>query len=140
MAFIQPAYINMNTPYIREYLDKLNYKKDWFHLLPCYGIGTTIDDKGNGSYYGVADTIDRFPKSQFDCDENVDLFLAIAALKDNNDINQWMICTMEHTDPDNNTFYNVGDWRLSHRKKMKKIKRNDVWRKASLEELIQHFN
>lgn len=139
MAFIQPCRINLNTQEIKDKLLELNYDNGWFHLLQCKGIATSIDNNGKGKFYGIYDDYD-ISTSQYDCKENINLFLALTALKDNSDINQWVICTMEHIDPDNNILYKEGDWRLSHRKKMKKYKRQEVWRKATINELINKFN
>ena len=138
MGFIQTAFIRLNTHDIINNLEYLKYKNGWYHLLKCNMIGTIIDEEGKGFYYGIADNSDIKP-NQIDCKDNINLFLAIAALKDNTDINQWVICQFDHTDPDNGCEYKTGDWRLSNRKKMKKYKRQEVWKKASLDEIIKHF-
>ena len=138
MAFIQPCRINLNNEDIKNKLLELSYNNDWYHLLKCYGIGTIIDNNGKGSFYGICDEQD-IHNNQYDCETNVELFLALAALKDNTDLNQWMICLFDHIDPDNNIEYKKGQWRIADRKKMKKINRQDAWIKASIDEIINHF-
>lgn len=138
MGFIQACRININTQDIKNKLLEYGYENDWYHLLKCNGIGTKIDEKGKGKFYGILDEMD-FHESQYDCNNNIDLFLSLTALKDNSHLNQWLICTIEHLDTDNNVNYNVGDWRLGDRKIMKKYKKQEVWRKATPQEIIEHY-
>lgn len=138
MAFIQPCRINLNNENIINKLIELSYDNGWYHLLKCNSIGTIIDDNGKGRFYGICDTRDYYP-NQYDCDTNVDLFFALAALKDNTDLNQWMICLFDHTDVDNGIEYKKGQWRIADRKKMKKVNRQDAWVKATIDDIINHF-
>ena len=138
MGFIQSCRINVNTQEIKDKLLDYGYENGWFHLLQCKGIGTIIDENGKGRFYGIYDNVDISP-NQFDCGTNIELFLSLTALKDNSDLNQWLICIVEHTDQDNNITYKEGDWKLGDRKKMKKYKRQEVWRKATIDEIIKHY-
>lgn len=140
MAFIQPCYIKLNNNDIISRLDEIGYYNGWTQLLKCNAIITDIDINNKGFYDGITDDFDYNPNHYYDCGTNIELFFALSALRDNNDLHQWVICQQDYIDPDNNINYKKGDWRLSHRKKMKKYKRQEVWRKATLEELIEKFS
>lgn len=145
MGFTTPCFIRKNTPELRKKLEELGYE-----ILNSGN--TTLDAHnydGNGSHksieegraiitsygnlYGVIYDIDTVTKKgRIDCGTNEELFLAIAALKDDTDNNQWF------TDGDKwilrpeikfSTYwvYNDVDVNL------------DVIHKATVDELIEHF-
>lgn len=145
MGFTTPCFIRKNTPELRKKLEELGYE-----ILNSGN--TTLDEHnydGNGSHksieegraiitsygnlYGVIYDIDTVTKKgRIDCGTNEELFLAIAALKDDTDKNQWF------TDGDKwilcpeikfSTYwvYNDVDVNL------------DVIHKATVNELIEHF-
>lgn len=145
MGFTTPCFIRKNTPELRKKLEELGYE-----ILNSGN--TTLDAHnydGNGSHksieegraiitsygnlYGVIYDIDTVTKKgRIDCGTNEELFLAIAALKDDTDKNQWF------TDGDKwilcpeikfSTYwvYNDVDVNL------------DVIHKATVNELIEHF-
>lgn len=145
MGFTTPCFIRKNTPELRRELEELRYE-----ILNSGN--TTLDAHnydGNGSHksieegraiitsygnlYGVIYDIDTVTKKgRIDCGTNEELFLAIAALKDDTDKNQWF------TDGDKwilcpeikfSTYwvYNDVDVNL------------DVIHKATVNELIEHF-
>ncbi|MFT0399147.1 hypothetical protein ACMSE5_06470 [Bacteroides thetaiotaomicron] len=134
MGFTTPAFIRKNTTELRMKLERLGY-----YLHPeCID-----DDRGNylfvnREYYlnrplGYSEELSR----SIDCGTNEDLFLAIAALRDDTDNNQmfingkgdWGICRdgsdggLEGLD-----FYGMpNDLNV------------DNYHKATVEELIEHF-
>ena len=145
MGFTTPCFIRKNTPELRKKLEELGYE-----ILNSGN--TTLDAHnydGNGSHksieegraiitsygnlYGVIYDIDTVTKKgRIDCGTNEELFLAIAALRDDTDKNQWF------TDGDKwilcpeikfSTYwvYNDVDVNL------------DVIHKATVDELIEHF-
>lgn len=145
MGFTTPCFIRKNTPELRKKLEELGYE-----ILNSGN--TTLDAHnydGNGSHksieegraiitsygnlYGVIYDIDTVTKKgRIDCGTNEELFLAIAALRDDTDKNQWF------TDGDKwilcpeikfSTYwvYNDVDVNL------------DVIHKATVNELIEHF-
>ena len=97
-----------------------NYGK---YLFCCNGLCTKLDVKSIGDWIFT------------DCINNEMLFLAIAALRDDNDFGQWFICddneSMFLVDKPNMTMkeyiYNYMGWDTSGA------------RKATIEELIEHF-
>lgn len=145
MGFTTPCFIRKNTQELRRGLEELGY-----NILNSGN--TTLDEHnydGNGSHksieegraiitsygnlYGVIYDIDTVTKKgRIDCGTNEELFLAIAALRDDTDKNQWF------TDGDKwilcpgikfSTYwvYNDVDVNL------------DVIHKATVNELIEHF-
>lgn len=102
MGFTTPCFIRKNTPELRKKLEELGYE-----ILNSGN--TTLDAHnydGNGSHksieegraiitsygnlYGVIYDIDTVTKKgRIDCETNELLFLAIAALRDDTDKNQW---------------------------------------------------
>lgn len=145
MGFTTPCFIRKDTQELRKKLEELGYE-----ILNSGN--TTLDAHnydGNGSHksieegraiitsygnlYGVIYDIDTVTKKgRIDCGTNEELFLAIAALRDDTDKNQWF------TDGDKwilcpeikfSTYwvYNDVDVNL------------DVIHKASVDELIEHF-
>lgn len=150
MAFKQPCFIRKNTLYLRRKLEKLGYKPSYpifqypevfKHIAVCNFFGS--------KYYGVSDDevshhgeIKDAIKNggMIDCGTNEDLFLALAALRDDTDVNQWFIYNTI-----NNTVgkFETIEWVL--------CKDNNIcdylnWdncykycHKATVEELIEHF-
>ena len=142
MGFTTPCFIRKNTQELRRGLEELGYFNDspewtnncsiiWAYQYPMKGFDTPN--------YVIADSFDiPFDKHSalcgkfVDCGTNEELFLAIAALKDDTDKNQWF------TDGDKwilcpeikfSTYwvYNDVDVNL------------DVIHKATVNELIEHF-
>ncbi len=129
-----PCFIQKNTPELvkklkdlglKVYLDcKPNY------LLACHGVVTGIwsetvleDLKSNGV---------------IDCGDNEDLFRAIAALRDDSDVNQWFVMDVEiYTD------FPQGSWFMATDRSGGRhvgIQIEPLYcHKATVEELIEHF-
>ena len=142
MGFTTPCFIRKNTQELRKKLEELGYSKDypewtvdcsiiWAYQYPIKGFDTPN--------YVIADSFDLpFNKHSalcgkfIDCGTNEELFLAIAALRDDTDKYQWF------TDGDK--------WILCP-----KIKFSTYWvyyhidvntdtiHKATVNELIEHF-
>lgn len=81
----------------------------------------------------LADIRDR-PDEMIDCGINENLFVALAALRDDSDFMQWFIW-------DKDTLTNKkGKWMLSYVGNMRKdMIEKGYYHKATLEELIKHF-
>ena len=101
MGFTTPCFIRKNTLDIREKLEELGYYKNspkwtddcsiiWAYQYPVKGFDTPN--------YVIANAFDiPFDKYSalrgkfIDCGTNEELFLAIAALRDDTDKNQWFV-------------------------------------------------
>lgn len=145
MGFTTPCFIRKNTPELRKKLEELGYE-----ILNSGN--TTLDAHnydGNGSHksieegraiitsygnlYGVIYDIDTVTKKgRIDCGTNEELFLAIAALRDDTDKYQWF------TDGDK--------WILCPKTKFSTYwvyyhidVNTDTVHKATVNELIEHF-
>jgi len=133
--FTQPCFIKKETKELREKLNCLGYElikqAIYYHGLFCI----------KGNYWQVdhpfdVDTCDGkgYKGSCIDCGTNEELFLAIAALRDDTNMHQWFIWDSKEDQNDN-----IGKWRLYD------DNYNWSWRifechKATVEELIEHFN
>ena len=126
--FTQECFIRKNSNVLRRklrnigYLDNttINYNKKLIAIL-------------GDNYYTYKD-YEHFYKLRsesyisrcIDCGDNEDLFLAIAALRDDSNEHQW------YTDGTRWNFNKLDpkyDWMI-----------DDSWHKATVEELIKHFN
>lgn len=145
MGFTTPCFIRKNTETLRKKLEELGYE--------ILNSGNTTldahnyDDNGShksieegraiitsyGNLYGVIYDIDTVTKKgRIDCGTNEELFLAIAALRDDTDKNQWF------TDGDKwilcpeikfSTYWVYNDIDVNI----------DTVHKATVNELIEHF-
>ncbi|WP_302295956.1 hypothetical protein [Bacteroides finegoldii] len=134
MGFTTAAFIRKNTPELRNKLEELGY-----YLHPeCID-----DDRGNylfvnREYYlnRPLGYLEEFSRS-IDCGTNEELFLAIAALRDDTNYMQWFVCTSDYKEFDGKE-WKVGDFDLN-------TCPDDFdnilphWRKATVNELIEHF-
>ena len=136
MGFTTAAFIRRNTPELRKKLEELGYKNygNPFQITDESKLITTID----GEYVPYNLPLDD---SFIDCGTNEELFLAIVALRDDTNENQW--------------FTNGEEWAY-HPKTECCSPCNTVYRtlafdsipkdtnmgnyhKATVEELIEHF-
>lgn len=144
MAFIQPCFIRKNTPELRKKLEELGYEPcHQMTIYPNAYKNIAVCNFFGNRYYGVSDDEASRPgditdaiknRGMIDCGTNEDLFFALAALRDDSDINQYFICdkvsfTIGKTYyPDDYLYYQYDEFF---------DKQN--WHKATVEELIEHF-
>ena len=141
MAFIQPCFIRKNSPELRKKLEELGYKPFGsvkYEWDTGWGLSTdnrlgefeSFDDNGleNIIKCGPPDYEDSI-----DCGDNEELFLALAALRDDTDINQWII------DEANECFGPDNSWMICDKDDMNDRVVYTHYRKATVEEIIEHF-
>lgn len=133
MGFTTPAFIRKNTPELRKRLEALGYKpllsiEDGECLSTTSNLGhyhsirsEQFDNKDPHSTYDCAGRID--------CGTNEDLFLAIAALRDDTSANQYWVF-----DQDFLPHYKKGDFTIGHFNRC-----SCYCHVASVKELIEHF-
>ena len=147
MGFIQECFIRKNTPMLLDNLQRLGYdiccccnfhNAVWLETFimnqNVHGIGF-FDEEFEPKGFTVDDVLKRFlyenenieTDKSIDCQENEELFLAIASLRDDTDKNQWFI------DDDGNAQLSSVDVFLND------ILIKNNWHKASVEELIKMF-
>ena len=142
MAFIQPCFIRKNTPELRKKLEELGYRYCstfdekapylWLGegvIYDTFNVGITIIEVGEYlGPYGIS------------CGSNEELFLALAALRDDTDINQWFIynsmdCIIEKL--------RTIDWFICEENSIEDFAYYDSLylncHKATAEEIIEHF-
>lgn len=124
--FTQPCFIRKNTPELRKKLEELGYISHIFNNNDANNIyvdklGTYISvDIENQPYY-------------IDCGTNEELFLALAALRDDTDKNQQVI------DEANECFGWEDSWMICDKDDMNERAVYTHYRKATVEEIIEHF-
>lgn len=142
MGFTTPCFIRKNTQELRKKLEELGYLNDspewtvdcsiiWAYQYPMKGFDTPV--------YVIADSFDiPFDKHSalcgkfIDCGTNEDLFLAIAALRDDTDKYQWFT--------DGNKWIMCSAIKFSSYWVYNDIDVNiDTVHKATVDELIEYF-
>lgn len=150
MGFTTPCFIRKNTPELRKKLKELGYEilnsGDTTldaHNYDGKGSHKSIEEGKSiitsyGNLYGVVYDVDTVTKKgRIDCGTNEELFLAIAALRDDTNYMQWFVCTSDYKESDGKE-WKVGDFDLN-------TCPDDFdnilphWRKATVNELIEHF-
>ena len=143
MAFTQPCFIRKNTPELRKKLEELGYTNGaWesphfeYPYLMCFPNRKFGLFKSEGFYmteddYRIDDKVWTYnpPKEYIDCETNEELFLALAALRDDSDYMQWFT--------DGKSWYQdkVNDIEVLKYGAGKPID----FHKATVEEIIEHF-
>lgn len=119
--------------YVSPAVTSSDYHKDWVIVTEPY-------DPDLDGYVGIWAKTPKSP-AFIDCGENIELFKALAAMNDENDLDQWFI---------NDAYANIGCvmWHLCDEKKFKHYYvdwedgatdiRSD-FRKATVEEIIEQF-
>ena len=95
--FTTPCFIRKNTAELRQKLESLGYKKGAYPLPvgreDVYDRDIHLYENSyhfrNSTLYGITNNID--------CGTNEDLFLALAALRDDSDYMQWFVSPKTHT-------------------------------------------
>ena len=142
MGFTTPCFIRKNTEELRKRLQELGYIKnspvwtDNCHIIWAYQYS---QEKGfDIPHYVMANAFDiPFDKHSLlcgkfiDCGVEEDLFLAIAALRDDTDKNQWFT--------DGYLWFKCGDEMCDETIEYYLNKYGRKFHKATVEELINHF-
>lgn len=146
MGFTTPCIIRKNTTKIRDRLKELDYNCNPY--LGWHNLYTTIH--GYASVYSMNDddinVLSKKIDSFIDCGTNEELFLAIAALRDDTDENQWFIAdsllSVSYDDTVGNDHYFIEPkggmffWDINW---MNATIISGNFHKATVEELIKHF-
>lgn len=132
--FTTPCFIRKNTPKLRKKLEELGYTPNSYE---CFWdddnryLITFISPTGfDGFGLCITDCCILYNKSYIDCGDNEDLFLALAALRDDTDNKQWFI--MDYGFQKTWVFSETKQLDINHPLVLKTYK-------ASVEELIEHF-
>ena len=139
--FTASCFIKKNTPELINKLIDLGYVKALFDeeytKSDAYGL---IVDQGDIAplEHPLQEDELMFTYNFIDCGENIGLFLALAALRDDTDVNQWFVMDVEEY-----MDINQGDWFITtDRNKGKHIGTQIdpmYCHKATVEEIIEYF-
>lgn len=129
--FTTPCFIRKNTPELRKKLEELGYlppSKIWYD--ENFAICTIYrDNKGEYFTFKIDDDFERIIAPSYpyiDCGTNEELFLALVALRDDNDKKQWFVHDYQYQKV----------WIFSE---MECYGDEPFAHKATVEELIEHF-
>lgn len=136
--FLHSAFIEKNTPELREYLENLGYGRSETHHIDDECLFTNIHTKEyEGISYYYKDFICFGNKTKvIDCENNEELFKAIVAIRDDSDYMQWFITEFEQRWVNQGAFMPKGSFELCLIDEYRDI---GFGHKASLEKLIKHF-
>jgi len=137
--FIQNCFIRKNTKDLRNKLKEIGYKlnhgKVWGKYLACFKTEDT-----NECMFVASPKYDleKMPNyiNAINCGEDENLFLAIAALRDDSDYMQWFIFD-EDIKIDAKIFHKKGEFMLHE--KTDDVLKSHFYHKATVEELIEYF-
>ncbi|MCS3176930.1 hypothetical protein NXU87_12555 [Candidatus Bacteroides intestinigallinarum] len=128
MGFTTAAFIRKNTPELRKKLEELGYK-DASTVQDNYTAIYTDEEEGEFFTQYLSNITDD--EIAVDCGTNEELFISIAALRDDIDIHQWFTDGKEWFQC---RFFKVG---MHYSDKPEIL--FERWHKATVEELIEHF-
>lgn len=82
--FTTHCFIRKNTPELRNKLQDMGYRQNIYdkNEYPWLAVNHNM-------FISVSKGFERLPEFNIDCGENEDLFLALAALRDDNNYMQW---------------------------------------------------
>ena len=145
MKFITPCFVRVPDPAKRkelaEWLRGIGYEAcrcclfDGWNTLHCSTIGEVhgIPDHDGDSGYNIgwfkAEDADKDHPS-YDCGENFELFMALAAMNDENDREQWFTDESGHFEKCRVEEANIVGWVMLYGK---------TPRKATADEIVEHF-
>lgn len=144
--FIQSAFIRKNSPYLQEKLKEMGYKTDSISVnTGCIATSSTHDSFtviDESRFDSINPHVTWNNGNRIDCGDNEELFLAIAALRDDTNNHQWFIAqdTMwdENYYGEITVYYEEGEWLPWDYYSFMEDMPSD-FKKATVEEIIEHF-
>lgn len=132
--FTQKCFIRKNTPELRDKLENLGIRNNCFDDNEGEWLASNY-----GMFISVFPGFGNLHDEDIDCGENEELFLAIAALQDDTDENQWFVY------PKKNHWFKCYDNNMEEvrNEPSTRMSCQAAWfynsHKATVEELIEHF-
>lgn len=140
--FKQSCFIRKNNFQLRLALHNLGYENARNDTVGnCIATTTTTQHYNTISQYYVDSNDPRitWKENRVDCGTNEELFIAIASLRNDSDKNQWFICQEEYISTHTMELVKVGTWQMNTQYDKLTYRLKHLWRKASVQELIEHF-
>lgn len=134
MSFVQHCFIRKNTPELCRKLEHIGYRRNYLDDNDRKWLAAN-----HGMYISVDEGFDRLPLDDVDCGTNEELFLALAALRNDSDFMQWFICKEEYISIHTLEFVRVGTWSLNTQYHRLTYGLGRLWRKATRKEIMEHF-
>lgn len=145
--FTTSCLIHKNTPSLRKKLEELGYE-EWscYEDEPILGVTTfnfrfqsfSLPNGLTPIYFSTEFCIEDYINSGYiDCGENEDLFLGLAALREDSDYMQWFIYDVEDTPLISRSGICIGNGVMVLRRTKSLLSVSG--RKATPEELIKYF-
>lgn len=137
MGFTHECILNKNNPEIRKRLEEIGrtFRGCWNietdEVIQCYPKGF-ITFQG----YDYLSLVRLYPNAT-DCGTNEELFLAIAALRDDSDKAQWFVSDANQFTGMCMTAVDFGEFLFCS---IDKFPPSGLFHKATVEELIKHFS
>lgn len=136
MGFTTSCFIRKNTPELRNRLKKLGIRP-FLCNEELNAIGANIKVRnGMVAAFTCSDSLNNCD-DLIDCGTNEDLFLALAALRDDTDDSQWFVY------PPENIWFICDDDDINYARENIRESVQAAWfhcsHKATVEELIEHF-
>lgn len=125
MGFTTHCFIRKNTPELRKKLEELGYENRHLSKITNVEEYPLLQTHQDGFYDGIIGNESGL-EFYIDCGTNEELFLSLAALRDDTDRNQWFV--------DDNT----GIWERSDDDFPSRYMQMEG-HKATVEEIIEHF-
>lgn len=144
MGFTTPCFIRKNTLELRKKLEELGYNhpidviEDERFCIATSPVNCNYHIIIKGAFDDTNPHYTWNCAGRIDCGTNEELFLAIAALRDDTNYMQWFVCTSDYKESDDKE-WKVGDFDLN----TCPDDFDDIlphWRKATVNELIELFS
>lgn len=140
--FKQSCFIRKNNFQLRLALHNLGYENSRNDTVGnCIATTTATQHYNTIPQYYVDSNDPRitWKENRVDCGTNEELFIAIASLRNDSDKNQWFICQEEYISTHTMELVKVGTWQMNTQYDKLTYGLKHLWRKASVQELIEHF-
>ena len=135
MDFKFSCFIRKNTEELRKKLSEFGCITDRGNRL----VNSTALLTHNGRFYSVYPVRPARHYQIFDCGENEELFLALAAARHDSDKFQWFICNENCLNLDAEPI-SAGEWQFNDRYEKLPRRLRDKWKKATYKDILEHFN
>lgn len=138
--FEQSCFIRKNNFQLRLALHNLGYENSRNDTVGnCIATIATTKHYNTIPQYYVDSNDPRITWKGVDCGTNEELFIAIASLRNDSDKNQWFICQEEYISTHTMELVKAGTWQMNTQYDKLTYSLKHLWRKASVQELIEHF-
>ena len=140
MNFTQPAFVRVENPAERKeltvFMELIGRKTITAHNGDEDCIYLIAHNRPDTMWMALMgdSTKSRFEKEFHNCGSNIELFKALAAMNDENDLWQYHVCLTDHWND-----VAVGELILKRGEDDERIFWEPLFRKATAEEIIKHF-